>query len=314
MIILCLVLIPIVYILIKFILYFIVCKFGKFSYDGLSVAGFAYHSKKDIFYATKNAWQKNFGYSHLYDVGAPIFRMIIDTESVKFTYQEKNWLITFWKGQYGITTGAEIGIYCTKEKEVNKKTIYLPVSHDEMLNMSFVLYRKGKKIIHVSAKHWWLAAFKLGMFSNPKDLVMDINIAFPNPKMLNAFLISFKKLGYQSKDYRVFDNTFTFTYKKPRTHQVWTRSFLTDHITQYLNHRNVRLYHQFLDDYIDDNRIDDSKSNHHFIMVKDLIPDILKGTLDKEEKIDPKIKSTCYKNNTVLLNDKIYSNLKKNDQ
>mgnify|MGYP000621142798 CR=1 FL=1 len=28
-----------------------------------------------------------------------------------FDYQGKTWLLEFWKGQYGINTGAEIGIY-----------------------------------------------------------------------------------------------------------------------------------------------------------------------------------------------------------
>ena len=91
------------------------------SYEELSIAGFSYDAQKDLFYSTKNAWQKNFGYTHLYDVAAPIFRMIIDTEPIKFFYDNKNWLITFWKGQYGIVTGAEIGIYYTRQKKLIKK-------------------------------------------------------------------------------------------------------------------------------------------------------------------------------------------------
>ena len=65
--------IPSLIVLIKLILYFIVRKYGRFSYDGFSAAGFAYHAEKDIFYSTKNAWQKNFCYTHAYDVFAPIF-------------------------------------------------------------------------------------------------------------------------------------------------------------------------------------------------------------------------------------------------
>lgn len=86
------------YILIKLILYFIVYKLEKFSFDNFSVAGFSYDPNKDLFYSTKNAWQKNFGYGYIYDVLAPIFRMIIDTETIKFNYNHKNWLISFWKG------------------------------------------------------------------------------------------------------------------------------------------------------------------------------------------------------------------------
>ena len=55
MLMLCLLIIPVLCILIKLILYLIVKKIGKFSYDGFSAAGFAYNPKKDIFYSTINA-------------------------------------------------------------------------------------------------------------------------------------------------------------------------------------------------------------------------------------------------------------------
>lgn len=308
MIILFLILIPTIIILIRLILYLIVRKYGKFSYDGFSAAGFAYHSEKDIFYSTKNAWQKNFGYTRYYDVIAPIFRMIIDTEPIRFHYNNKNWLITFWKGQYGIVTGAEIGIYCTTQKKVDKKTIYLPANDYEMLNMDFVLYKNGKVITRVKAKHWWLAIFKLGMFSNPKDLAMDINIHFLNQKMLESFLDSFKKLGYNSEDFKVIDNTFCFKYIKPRTHKVWTRTWLTDSIRQFFNHKNVELYNKYLDDLIEDNKIDDSRTSNkkNLIMLKDFIPSLLKNKSEDQmdsAKIVNKIFNEKEKNLVLLERD-----------
>lgn len=308
MIILCIILIPLIYTIFKLILHFIVCKFGKFSYDGLSVAGFSYDSSKDIFYSTRGAWQKNFGYGHIYDVTAPIFRMIIDTEPIRFQYNNKNWLITFWKGQYGITTGAEIGIYCTKEKKITKNTIYLPIEDDEMLDMSFILYKKKQKIIEIKAKHWWLAAFRLGMFTRPKDLTMDINITFKDSLMLESFLKAFKKLGYKDKDIKIIDKTFIFTYKKPRSHKVWTRNLISDFVIQALNHRNVKLYNKYLIDSIDNK----SSTNDKLIMVKDLIPNILKCDSEentKEKKVK-KIEKMVNKNNVLLLKDDIYSSLR----
>lgn len=306
---LCLLIIPILFILIKFTLYIIVKKYGKFSYDGFSAAGFAYNSEKDIFYSTRNAWQKNFGYTHTYDVLAPIFRMIIDTEPVKFNYNNKNWLITFWKGQYGIVTGAEIGIYCTNQKKVNKKTIYLPASDNEMLNISLILYKNGEVITKTSDKHWWLAIFKLGMFSWPKELSMDVNITFLNQQMLEAFLNSFKKLGYSSDDYKVIDNTFCFKYIKPRTHKVWTRTWLTDSIRQYFNRKNVELYNQCFADLIENNKIDDSKTNNkNLIMVNELLPDLLKN-VSEEQKDSKQIVSKIYtetRKNVILLHSDIY--------
>lgn len=313
---LCLLIIPILCILIKIILYLIVKKYGKFSYDGFSAAGFAYNPKKDIFYSTINAWQKNFGYTHTYDVLAPILRMIIDTEPIKFYYNNKNWLITFWKGQYGIVTGAEIGIYCTNEQKVNKKTVYLPVNDNEMLNMYLILYKNGKIITKASAKHWWLAIFKLGMFSWPKELSMDINITFPNQQMLEAFLTSFKKLGYKYKDFTVIDNTFCFKYIKPKTRKIWTRTWLRDHINQSLNRKNVKLYNKYLIDFVDDNKLDDSKTNNkNLIMVNDLLPEILKNSPEIEsqsKKIANKIINNK-ENNIIFLNNKVYPRNKVNN-
>lgn len=276
----------IAYIIIKLILYFIVSKFGKFSYDGFTAAGFSYNSEKNMFYSTRDAWQKKFGYCHLYDVGAPIFRMIIDTEPIRFYYNNKSWLITFWKGQYGIVTGGEVGIYCSNVQKANKKTLYFPVNDNELLNMRIKLSKNGKEIASASAKHWWLAIFKIGMFSRPKDLNMDISITFQNKEMLNAFLNSFKKLGYTSKDFDVVHNTFLFTYKKPKTRKVWTRFWLTDLITQSLNKKNVNLYNKYLADVIDNNEIDDSKfNNKQLIMINDMIPDILKNTPNEIKKM-----------------------------
>lgn len=265
--------IPIFYVPIKLFLYFLTLRFGKISYDNFSAFGFTYNSKKDLFYSSKNAWQRQFGYCHLYDVGAPLFRMIIDTEPVKFYYNNKNWLICFWKGQYGIVTGAEVGIYATNQKEINKNTLYLPVKDDDMLDMSITLYKNGIKLAEDSQKHWWLTIFKLGYYSKPKELSVDIIINFKDQEMLRAFLLAFKKLKYKDSDYVVNNNTFSFTFKKPHTRKVWTRTFITDKIIGYLNHRNVKLYNNYLADLIDDN----TNNNKKLINVNNMIPSILKN-------------------------------------
>jgi len=269
--------------------------------------GFKYDSKKDMFYATKNAWQKNFGYSHLYDVLAPLFRMIIDTEPIRFYYNNKNYLITFWKGQYGITTGAEIGIYVTKDLFPSKKTLYLPVSDEEMLDMSCKLYKNGKKIIDAHAKHWWLAIFKLGMFSKPRELTMDIKLRFPCEEMLQAFIKAFKKLGYKDNDYEIKDCTFIFCYKKPKTRKVWTRSFITEGIAQAFNKKNVKLYNKYILDILDNDKNCKPRTcgcTNNTIKVQDLIPEILKNkTCCKEYK---KIAAKVNNNNVLILKDDIY--------
>lgn len=269
----------------KFLLYVISFRYGKITYDGFNAAGFIYDSKNDLFYSTKDAWQRDFGYGYIYDVSAPLVRIIVDTEPVRFKYKNKNWLIVFWKGQYGITTGGEIGIYVTDDKFVNKRTIYGPVRCNEMLNMSFKLYKKDQTIIKINAIHWWLAAFKLGMFSKPGELSMDVKLTFPNYEMLDEFLKAFKKVGYREKDFEVNGNTFHFVYKKPHSRQVHTRTLITEYFTQRKNKKNVKLYNNFAKDIVEVDGIDNSllENRKKLIMLNDLLPDFLKNSVKKPQ-------------------------------
>ena len=294
----------------KILLQLIVKKYGKFSYDGFHAAGFIYDAKKDLFYTDHEAWQKNFGYTHAYDVFSPLFRMIIDTEPIKFKYNNKNWLITFWKGQYGIATGAEVGVYYTNSKEINKKTLYFPVSEKDMLDINITLYKNNQILASSHAKHWWLAIFKLGHFSKPKDLTMDVEIAFPNLEMLNAFLASFKKIGYKEKNYNVHNTTFSFKYTKPHTPKVWTRTWYTDFIRQLLNQHNVNLYNEYLKDLIENDQIDDSltSKNKNLIMINDLIPRVTKNSKTKDQNLNQRTSKT--NSNIILLNSNVYSEVK----
>ena len=263
--------IPALYIPLKLILCFLTTKYGYLSYKDFNAFGFKYNSNDGTFYSSKDAWQKYFGYCYFYDVCAPLTRIIIDTERVKFNYNNKNWLISFWKGQYGIATGAEIGTYYTNEMIINKKTLYLPVKEKDLLDISYTLYKNNEPLCSMSDKHWWLTSFKLGMFSKPKNLKMDISIKFPNEEMLQAFLKGFKKLKYRKKNYEINDTTFKFTFNKPHTRKVWTRNILIDWIRQHFNKKNASLYSNYMADLLDD--APDEKT----ILINDFIPDIVKN-------------------------------------
>ena len=65
-----------------------------------------YDSPWDIFYSNIDAWQKDFGYSQIM-MKLQRIGMIIDSEPIRFNYGGRKWLIELWKGQYGMTTGAE---------------------------------------------------------------------------------------------------------------------------------------------------------------------------------------------------------------
>lgn len=260
----------------KLIVYILVKKYGEISYDGLTFAGFKYDPERNVFVPSKNSWQRKFGYGHIYDLLAPFASIIIDTESVYFYYNGYNYLISFWKGQYGISTGAEIGIYKTKDKHVSKKTIYK--ANEENIIMSFTLYKNNKKLIDVHDRNWWLAAFDLGEFSNPRDLIMDVALTFPNSEFLTAFLEKFKSLKY--KEYQIIGNTIMFTFKKPKTKKVFTRNFFIDYFVQRNNKIKVKLYKEYIDEYIDRNGIDDS-NNKNYIFVSNIVRNLFGDSNEK---------------------------------
>ena len=58
--------------------------------------GYIYDPHRDIFYTHINAWQRDMGYTRLYDEAAAPTSMIIDCEPIYFEYNNKRWLIEFW--------------------------------------------------------------------------------------------------------------------------------------------------------------------------------------------------------------------------
>ena len=212
----------------------------------LQASGFAYERKGDYFYSLMDCWQRQTGYCSLYDAGAPLFNMIMDCEPVSFSYAGKRWLIELWKGQYGITTGAEIGIYNTSRDDLQSEkftgTFYEPISDAEMLPLSFVLRRNRRVVLKRKAVHWWLTGFRLGMFSAPSELRMDAKIVFPNREMCSAFTNALRSLGYTQKEFSVRRTTVTIRYTTPHSEQPSTQEGIQKAAVQTVNQSNCRLY------------------------------------------------------------------------
>lgn len=168
--------------------------------------GYCYDETQDIISSRNDAWQREAGYTALFDHAAPYFNMVFDDLPVYFPYQGRTWLIEFWKGQYGINTGAEIGVYYADglltEKELSSAH-FRAVENQDMLPLSFCL-RKGKEpIASVSKKTWWLTAFCMGMFSKPEQLCMDASIFFPDCGMLHSFLGALHQTNFSQEHIRV---------------------------------------------------------------------------------------------------------------
>ena len=218
----------------------------------IEIAGYAYDPVQDIFYSTLNPWQRNVGYCRLYDEAAALLGMIIDCEPIYFNYDNRKWMISFWKGQYDMVCGGEIGVYTSgihlDIPDIFTGTFYNSVNDSELLQMSYVLKKNGQILFTRSDRHWWLTGFKLGEFAQPWELTMDIEITFPNKKMLNAFLEGFRNAGYGDYEYSVNGNTFSFTFDTPRTPQPTTRTPQTDRIIQEKNRLLCELYKEITRD------------------------------------------------------------------
>lgn len=179
--------------------------------------GFCYVSSQDIFTSRIDAPQREFGYCAFYDKAALSFHMVFDCLPVYFNYNGRTWLIEFWKGQYGINTGGEIGVYYTNDiipESEWKNTIFHSVKNQDMAGLSFDLFQKGMRIADVGARHWWLTAFSVGRFSSPSDLYMRAGITFPYHEMAEAFVEGLVNTGYCSDDICICHHTVTFPFTR----------------------------------------------------------------------------------------------------
>ncbi len=220
----------------------------------LKEAGFYYDRRSDVFSSLHDCWQREMGYCRLYDEGAGSFNMVMDCEPIRFSYAGKNWLIELWKGQYGITTGGEIGIYTAplqnKEQDPDR-ILYTSVPDDHLLPMHFTLRKNGRILFKRKDVHWWLTGFRLGEFSSPKMLTMDAAIRFPNRAMRNAFLQGLKDTGYTKGEFSLRGNTVIVRFTAPHSPQPLSRGSLQEGAVQKVNQANCELFAKVTGDYAD---------------------------------------------------------------
>ena len=176
--------------------------------DGSGLLGFSYDSRDNAFYASLNAWQRSFGYTYIYDYAAPFGVIWYDTSRIFFNYDDKEWMVQLWKGQYGwVLIGCEIGLYYRdfddKSTLVDDKgRKYFKCADDDMLiKMSLSLYRDGKLLFSRHEQYsWWLTGFVPGMlddwgftYDSPQALTVDSKLIFQDEEMMDAFIEGLKK-------------------------------------------------------------------------------------------------------------------------
>lgn len=183
--------------------------------DLIKPFGYLYVPRQDVFTTRTDAWQRNFGYCALYDNSASHLNMVFDCLPVYFNYMGRTWLVEFWKGQYGVNTGCEIGVYYAdrilREDELDR-TLFQCVNDKDMLGLSLRLYKGEDNIAHLCDDHWWLTAFKAGCFSNPSDLSVCTRIVFHSSEMAQAFANGLVRAGYDRRNIYLCRNTVAFPF------------------------------------------------------------------------------------------------------
>lgn len=159
------------------------------------IFGYLYDPEENCFYTASDPWQRKIGYNSIFDVTAPMTLIAFDTARLRFEYQNKDWMIQLWKGQYGlIFYGAEVGVY-TKPKDRNMMH-YDAASDNEMLRMSMTFLEKktvlGKttwkeQFTRPYGQYWWCTGFIpgniLGRFEN---LRIKMRITMKDYEMLSG--------------------------------------------------------------------------------------------------------------------------------
>ncbi len=233
-------------------------------------AGFLYDPADDYSYSRMNPQQRKLGYAYAYDEYALACSMNIDCEPVFFEYDNKQWMIELWKGQYGFEVGAEIGVYYRDPTDnstdlamldasvgqrpgpdgtvdTEHSLFYICADDQNTLQMSFTLKDKGHSLFYRSAKHWWLTAFRWGVYADPSDLTMEVEIIFPNDDMQKAFKNALHHMGYGEGDgYSSSTKKLyvKFTFSTPKSLQPVKKQEVLDQVNEF-NQNAVNEYQQY---------------------------------------------------------------------
>jgi hypothetical protein len=214
-------------------------------------AGFEYEPAQDIIKSIlRPPLQFKTGFTWAYDIASPFLSMIIDAEPFYFQYGSRHWLIELWKGQYGLETGCEIGVYYRwADGEPDRSAPWqFYQSSPWSLQMSSTLRRNGAVLFRRGPEpHWWLTGFKWGVFTpHTADLSMHIEMELLDEEMRDAFKASLHKRGYNTRD--LGPKAISFDFSRPTWHQPGSRVAL-EPVVQLSNQHLVARYNKLKEDH-----------------------------------------------------------------
>ena len=183
-------------------------NFIKSFLEGNQIASYQYSYVDDYYYTNdKDCWQDTFGYARIYDLAAPYIVLEYDYTRVFFEYENKDFMVQLWKGQYGyVFYGAEIGIYSRKlsNKEPGMLTFYGKADEEYWPEMEMTIYHQElngewtREFTRDKDNYWWCTGFKIGHLRDvePADeLRMVASIKFKDVNMAKKFGTGLKDCG-----------------------------------------------------------------------------------------------------------------------
>lgn len=174
-------------------------------FETAKVLSYKYDPDGGYFYTDdKNCWQRNFGFNEGYDSMAPLGMMNYDTVRIKFEYDNKEWLVQMWKGQYGYAfVGGEVGVYTRKVGAGG--THYNCAKQEDWLNMEMAfVWDKGRTGNYQTiftrdyTQYWWCTGFVPGLETGaPRDQFRLItHITFKSTEMAELFCTQLESKGF----------------------------------------------------------------------------------------------------------------------
>ncbi len=197
-----------------------ISDYPDIDFASINLASYKYSDTGNYYYTDdKDCWQDNFGYSQVYDKLAVVGHMYYDTVRVEFVYDDREWLVQLWKGQYGyVFVGAEVGVYTRELGSVG--TGYACADKEDWLYMEMTCFwdvydenNYEPVFTRPYDKYWWCTGFVLGWLEHTRkcdELELVGRITFKDEAMAQAFCEAFEKKGFSRKTGYDFNSKDSF--------------------------------------------------------------------------------------------------------
>lgn len=157
--------------------------------SGMLGIGFNFSLSEMVLYATVNCWMREVGFCLLYDVVAQMMPVVYkyDTRRIDFEYNDLQWRIQFWKGNYFVANGGEVGLYYRTPQKYG--SFYKCADDEKMLPMALKISCGEKVLLNKTLQdHWWINGFNMsGKMYPPEALTLEYRVIMPDEEMRDAF-------------------------------------------------------------------------------------------------------------------------------